>query len=107
MADRVVDLAARADIEDIILCDLSGVLSFLKLPDDTPIPNGNKGKAKLKKLYRMVASNKVYHSGERAKGLIANLDMTRIKMKAPVPLNEIDDSIESYRCKFLHDISYI
>ena len=107
LADRVIDLAAKADIEDIILCDLPGVLSFLELPDDTLIPSGNKGKTRLKKLYRMVASNKVYHSGERARSLIANLDMARIKMKAPIPLNEIDDSIESYRCKFLRGISYM
>lgn len=39
------------------------------------MPPGNKGKTKLKKLYRKVALNKACHSGERAKGLISHLDM--------------------------------
>lgn len=54
-AQRVVDLAAKADIEDVMLCDLPGVLSFLGLPPETEMPPGNKGKTKLKKLYRKVA----------------------------------------------------
>lgn len=58
-----------------MLCDLPGVLSFLGLPPETEMPPGNKGKTKLKKLYRKVAPNKAYHSGERAKDLISHLDM--------------------------------
>ena len=49
-----------------MLCDLPGVLSFLGLPPETEMPPGNKGKTKLEKLYRKVAPNKAYHSGERA-----------------------------------------
>lgn len=41
-----------------MLCDLPGVLSFLGLPPETEMPPGNKGKTKLKKLYRKVAPNK-------------------------------------------------
>ena len=73
-----------------MLCDLPGVLSFLGLPPETEMPPGNKGKTKLKKLYRKVAPNKAYHSGERAKGLISHLDMAKIRASAPVPLGEID-----------------
>ena len=83
-AQRVVDLAAKADIEDVMLCDLPGVLSFLGLPPETELPPGNKGKTKLKKLYRKVAPNKAYHSGERAKDLISHLDMAEIRASAPV-----------------------
>ena len=83
-AQRVVDLAAKADIEDVMLCDLPGVLSFLGLPPETEMPPGNKGKTKLKKLYRKVAPNKAYHSGERAKDLISHLDMAEIRASAPV-----------------------
>ena len=50
-AQKVVDLAAKTDIEDVMLCDLPGVLSFLGLPPETEMPPGNKGKTKLKKLY--------------------------------------------------------
>lgn len=94
-ARKVVDMAAGADIEDVILCDLPGVLAFLELPPETQIPPGNKGKTKLKKLYRTAAPNKAYHSGERAKDLISHLDMAEIKASAPVPLEEIDKAIGS------------
>ncbi len=94
-AQRVVDLAAKADIEDVMLCDLPGVLSFLGLPPETEMPPGNKGKTKLKKLYRKVAPNKAYHSGERAKDLISHLDMAEIRASAPVPLGEIDRAVVS------------
>lgn len=67
-----------------MLCDLPGVLSFLGLPPETEMPPGNKGKTKLKKLYRKVAPNKAYHSGERAKDLISHLDMAEIRASAPV-----------------------
>lgn len=94
-AQKVVDLAAEADIEDVMLCDLPGVLSFLGLPPETKMPPGNKGKTKLKKLYRKVAPNKAYHSGERAKDLISHLDMAEIRASAPVPLGEIDRAVVS------------
>lgn len=67
-----------------MLCDLPGVPSFLGLPPETEMPPGNKGKTKLKKLYRKVAPNKAYHSGERAKDLISHLDMAEIRASAPV-----------------------
>lgn len=94
-AQKVVDIAAEADIEDVMLCDLPGVLSFLGLPPQTKMPPGNKGKTKLKKLYRKVAPNRAYHSGERAKDLISRLDMAEIRASAPVPLEEIDRAVES------------
>ena len=93
-AQKVVDIAAKADIEDIILCDLTSVLSFLRLPPETKVPPGNKGKTKLKKLFRMVASNMAYHSGERARDLISHLNMAEISALAPIPLKEIDKAIE-------------
>ena len=94
-ARKVVDLAAEADIEDVMLCDLPGVLSFLGLPPETEVPPGHKGKTKLKKLYRKVAPNKAYHSGERARDLISHLDMAEIRSSAPVPLGEIDRAVVS------------
>lgn len=94
-ARKIVDMAAEADIEDVILCDLPSVLSFLGLPPETEVPPGNKGKTKLKKLYRKVAPNKAYHSGERAKDLISHLDMAEVRASAPVPLGEIDRAVES------------
>lgn len=78
-----------------MLCDLPGVLSFLGLPSETEMPPGNRGKTKLKKLYRKVAPNMAYHSGECAKGSISHLDMAEIRTSAPVPLGEIDRAVVS------------
>ena len=88
-------MTAKTDIEDVMLCDLPGVLSFLGLPPEAEMPPGNKGKAKLKKLYREVAPNKAYRSGERAKGLISHLDMADIRASAPVSIEEIDRAVIS------------
>ncbi len=90
---KVVDMAAEADIEDIMLCDYGSVLEFLGLPADTPLPNGNKGKTKLKKLHRMVAPNVAYHEGARARSLIRSLNMDEIKRNTSIPLDEIDKAL--------------
>lgn len=87
---RIIDLAASADIEDIMLSDYRGVLSYLGLPEDTPLPTGGKGKIKMKKLFRMVALNRPYHEGPRALPLIKSLDMEAIERAAPVPLDELE-----------------
>jgi hypothetical protein len=68
-AVAIVDLAAEADIEDIMLCDYAGVLGFLGLPANTELPNGRKGKVRMKKLHKMVALNKPYHEGDKARPL--------------------------------------
>lgn len=94
-AQKIVDMAAKADIEDVMLCDLAGVLSYLGLPQETTVPPGNKGKTKLKKLYRKASSNRAYHSGGRAKDLITCLDMAKIRTLAPIPLEEIDKAIKT------------
>lgn len=92
-ASEVIDLAAEADIEDVMLCDLSSVLNFLGLPPTCPLPCGGKGKSKMKKLFREVAPYNAYHSGERARSLIQALDFTVIASSSPVPLNRIDEMI--------------
>lgn len=83
-----VDLAAHADIEDILLYDLEGICKFLKI---NPVPReslkGRKGKAKLKGLFRQ--AGKTYHEGERAKSLIESLDCEKIISTAPIKLSEL------------------
>lgn len=82
-ASSIADLAAEADIEDLMLCDYEGVCSFLGLPACTPIPHGKKGKRKMAKLHRLVAPNVAYHAGGKARPLIEALDMDRIAQHAP------------------------
>ncbi len=92
-ADAIIDLAAEADIEDIMLCDYAGVLNFLGLPADTNLPNGRKGKARMKKLHKKVALNKPYHEGDKARPLIRALDMDKILKTAPIPLASLEAAI--------------
>ena len=92
-ATSIVDLAAEADIEDIMLCDYGGVLAFLNLPADTPLPNGRKGKTKMRKLHQKVALNKPYQEGDRALPLIRALDMDEVMANAPIPLDLLEAAI--------------
>jgi hypothetical protein len=63
-AEEIIDLAASADIEDIILSDLPGVCAYLgiEVPDKL---SGRKGKAKMKALYRSCGNT--YHEVIRPK----------------------------------------
>lgn len=88
-AESVTDLAASADIEDIMLCDLEDILVFLNLPADTPLPSGRKGKVRTKRLFRMVAINHPYHEAEKARPLIQALDMGKIAERAPIASRQI------------------
>lgn len=84
----VIDLAAQADIEDIILVDANSVFKFLGITP-SEIPTGSKGKSKMKKIFRRKGPGCAYHAGERAGALINTLDFDKIISESPVPLNLI------------------
>ncbi len=88
---NVVDIAAAADIEDVILTDMEGLSAYLGGIDDLTIPSGRKGKTKIKKIYRSVG--KTYHEGARAREMINSLNMQLIMDKSLVPLTEIESAI--------------
>ena len=85
----IIDLAAQADIEDIMLVDSDGVFNYLGIAP-IPIPTGSKGKVKMKKIFRSKGAGSAYHEGERAKSLIDALDLKKIITISPVPLNKIE-----------------
>lgn len=85
----IIDLAAAADIEDIMLSDSDSVFSFLDLPP-VPIPSGKKGKQKMKRIFRLKGPGVAYHSGNRAESLIQSLDFDRITSVAPIPLQDVE-----------------
>ncbi len=89
-ASNIFDIAASADIEDIMLTDLPNILKFLGL-NETVTLSGRKGKAKMKNLYRSVGAT--YHEGRRAKLLIDSLDMQYLLDNAPIPLYKIEEEI--------------
>ncbi len=74
-ANRVIHIKARYSIEDWFLKDYSGILTFLRLPQDTPLPGGT-GIQKLKSLFKK--ANNVYIKGSNLKGFIQQLDMGKI-----------------------------
>lgn len=85
----IVDLAAHADIEDIMLLDQENVFKFLEM-DPIPIPPGSKGKMKMRKLFRIKGRGCAYHAGKRAEPLINSLDFDKIISLSPVPLSQIE-----------------
>ena len=93
-AESIADLAAQADIEDVMLCDFQGVLAFLGLDNNTPMPKGRKGKVKIKQPFRRSDPACAYHEGERARALIQTLDIDLIENTAPVPLSVIRKAVD-------------
>ncbi len=91
----IIDLAAQADIEDIMLVDADGVFKFLDM-SPIPIPSGSKGKAKMKKIFRAKKLGCAYHEGSRAEDLINALDLDKIISNSPVPLEKIQE--ECFGC---------
>ena len=85
---HIIDLAASADIEDIMLYDLAGICKFLGI-SLCSMPSGRKGKSKIKKIFRENGST--YHEGERAKALIDPLEKDIIIRDSSVPFHEIDN----------------
>ena len=83
---RVVDLAAKADIEDIMLVDIDGIARFLNA-SNIVIPSGGKGKTKMKIIFR--GQGKYYHEGIRAQKLINCLNFGHIFENASIPLSDI------------------
>lgn len=84
----VIDLAADADIEDVMLTDIKGVRRFLG-QSELVEPHGRKGKAKMKSLYKAVDVTQPYKSGERARGLISILDFNVIENGAPMDIKAL------------------
>ena len=85
-AEEIIDLAASADIEDIILTDLSGVCAYLGI--DVPEKlSGRKGKAKMKALYRSCGNT--YHEGDKAETMIESLNFQRIVDYSPLDLEKL------------------
>lgn len=87
-ANEIVNLGVCADVEDLMLQDLKGIFKYLKVPQCS-IPNGSKGKIRLRKLFRM--HGYVYHSGERSQSLIDSLNKDIIIQAGLVPLHLIEE----------------
>ncbi len=74
-AKDVTYIVARQSIEEWFLCDLDGVLSYLRLPKNTKRPSGN-GQEALKSLF--LKKSKVYSKGSKVDGFIEKLNIQKI-----------------------------
>ena len=89
-ANEIFDLAASADIEDVMLQDQEGICRFLGCINPGPLP-GNKGKKKMISLYKKCG--KIYHEGDKAREMIKSLDMEKIIRGNLVPLHIVEENL--------------
>jgi len=85
---EIIDLAARAMIEDLLLYDMKGICTYLGATHQT-IPRKGSGKNTLKQFFREYG--KTYHEGERALDLIWCLDIDRIIQCSEIQLNLVGE----------------
>ena len=85
-AEEIIDLAASADIEDIMLYDVEGVCRYLGIEVPEKL-TGRKGKAKMKALYRSCGST--YHEGDKAESMVESLDFQKIVDNSPLELEKL------------------
>lgn len=95
-AKKIVDLAARADIEDVMLIDLLGICRYLGIAPPEKLA-GRKGKAKMKALYR--SCGKTYHEGEKSADMVGKINYEKIIRDGPIPLNLL---VEEFTDDHLH-----
>lgn len=85
---EIIDLSARAMIEDLFLYDMEGICTYLGVSNQC-IPREGNGKNTLKQFFRKFGQ--AYHEGERAQDLIWCLDKDRIIESAEIQLTLIEE----------------
>lgn len=86
----IMDLAAQAEIEDIMLIDTTSIAKYLGI-DSINVPTSGKGKGKMKAIFR--GCGKIYHEGYRARKLIYSLNFDYICNNSPIDLNCVRDEM--------------
>lgn len=90
-AKEIIDLAASADIEDVMLVDIESICKYLGITAPKEL-KGRKGKAKIKALYRSCGNT--YHEGDKAENMIKNLDFQKIINEGPIDLKKLENNIK-------------
>lgn len=93
-AKKIIDLAARADIEDVMLIDLLGICRYLGIAPPEKLA-GRKGKAKMKALYR--SCGKTYHEGEKSADMVGKINYEKIIRDGPIPLNLLVEEFADHK----------
>ena len=89
-ASKVIHVQAKRSIEDWFLCDLEGILAFLRLNKNTKV-SGKSGYDKLQRLYKQ--ANKAYYKGIKSNGMIERLDIEKIANEVKDQLNPLYKAI--------------
>lgn len=89
-ASRIIHIQAKRSIEDWFLCDIEGILGFLRLSINTKV-SGKNGYDKLQRLYKK--ANKVYYKGIRSNGMISRLDIEKITNVVKDQLNPLYNAL--------------
>ncbi|MDD3365799.1 MAG: hypothetical protein PHS67_00875 [Sphaerochaetaceae bacterium] len=92
---EIIDLAARAMIEDIFLLDPEGICEYLGIQAKS-IPRTGSAKKTLKDFFR--SHGKTYHEGDRAQDLIWALNKNKIIEKSEIRFSLIE------QCCFLEPV---
>lgn len=88
---NIIQLAAKAQIEDIMLIDKNGIKKYLGLTE-IAIPNKSKGKYKMREVFKQ--ANKCYREGYRSERFINSLDFEYIcKNCEIIDLKQVIDNI--------------
>lgn len=90
-AKEIIDLAASADIEDVMLVDIESICKYLGITAPKEL-KGRKGKAKMKALYRSCGNT--YHEGDKAENMIKSLDFQKIIKEGPIDLKKLENNIK-------------
>jgi hypothetical protein len=98
-AKKCTYIIAKSSIEDWFLCDLEGVISYLRLPKSTKKPKGS-GQDALKKLFK--TANKIYIKGSKTEGFIEKLDIVKIMKTFCTSLKPLCNALE-LDCRTLCD----
>lgn len=93
-AKKIIDLAARADIEDVMLIDLLGICQYLGIAPPEKLA-GRKDKAKMKALYR--SCGKTYHEGEKSADMVGKINYEKIIRDGPIPLNLLVEEFTDHK----------
>ena len=72
---KIIHVKAKHSIEDWFLCDIEGIIKFLRLAKNTKT-SGKNGYEKLQNLYKQ--ANKVYFKGAKSNDMISRLDIDKI-----------------------------
>jgi len=95
-ASKIIHVQAKKSIEDWFLYDIEGILTFLRLGENTKV-SGKSGYDKIQSLYKK--ANRVYYKGIGCNGMIERLDIEKIANAVKSQLSPLYKALGVYKTK--------